>query len=143
MKRLATIPVIKRMENSVFMNKHGNKLILVLVLLFFSPFLLKQCKVQNRYGFIIATPEMEGIFFNRCEPMVVMSVDSGGAFYNAGIRAFDVIFDSIFSVTGFMRSLEKPSGTVLTIETIPDGFSAKDCDELWEMERVTRKVVAP
>ncbi len=93
------------------MDRHGNKLVLVLVLLIVSPFVFKQCGVQNRYGFSVAAPELEGIFFNRCEPMVVISVDSGGAFYNAGIHPFDVILDSSFSVTGFMRSLQKSSGT--------------------------------
>jgi len=34
-------------------------------------------------------------------------------------------------------------GVVFYIEPIPDGFAVKNCDELWEMEKVRRTVVAP
>ena len=115
-----------------------------IVLLLFTPYFLKERKIKQRYGFSISTPEMGNKFISPCEHIVVMRVDSGGAFYNAGIRIFDVILFNPRSVPAFMNKLKNTSqGTVLYLNTIPKGFTARNCDELSEMEQVVREVVAP
>lgn len=131
-----------------WIRKHSETLplagVFLLVLLIFSPALIKQHKTQQRYGFSVSTPEMGRKFISPCEQMVVMRVDSGGAFFNAGIRPADVILDSTWSVTGFMKKLDKKTpGTVFHILTIPDGFAARNCIELSEMKQVEREIVAP
>ena len=116
----------------------------LLFLLIFTPALIQQYKVERRYGFSVSTPELGKKFISPCEHMVIMRVDSGGAFYNAGIQIFDVVLFSPRSVPAFINKLkDTPPGTVLYINTIPEGFGARNCDELSEMEQVERKVVAP
>ncbi len=77
--------------------------------------------------------------------MMLIAVDSGGAFYNAGFKPGDVLLDTIghFSVQGFIKSFDQPTGSEIWIKSIPHGDSASNCKELFKMKRVTRKVVAP
>lgn len=131
-----------------WLEKHTEKVeilgVLLVVLILFTPWVLKQNKIEKRYGFSVSTPELGKKFISPCEQMVVMRVDSGGAFYNAGIRIFDVVLFSPRSVSAFMKKLENtPQGAVLYIHTIPDGFGARNCDEQSEMAQVVREVVAP
>jgi hypothetical protein len=104
---------------------------------------LKQCRVEERYGFSAGTPYI-GQIIDRCEVLMVNSVRKGGAFYRAGFRSGDVLINTEFNwVNRYIGSFDLPPGTVFYVKTIPGGDRAKNRDELSRMPRITRKVVAP
>ena len=115
----------------------------ILIVLLFATGILKQCKVQKRFGFRVSTPKL-GRFTNHCEVILVYSVDSGGAFYNAGIRPADILIDTTNQwLQNYLWSFNKESGEVVNIQTIPKGYGANDCLELGKMPPKERKVIAP
>jgi hypothetical protein len=125
--------------------RHTNKILILIVLVVFFIPISKQCRVQNRFGIIVSSSELGGRFVNRCEVMMLIAVDSGGAFYNAGFKPGDVLLDTVghFSMQGFINSFDQPLGSEIWIKSIPHGGSASNCTELFKMKQVTRKVVAP
>jgi hypothetical protein len=128
-----------------FIYRHiGMILILLVAGLMFIP-VIQQWRVQNRFGVIIGSSELAGHFINRCEPIMLISVDSGGAFYKAGFQPGDVLLDTAghFSMEGYIKSFDQPPGTEIWIKSIPNGDVASTCEELHKMKQVTRKVVAP
>lgn len=126
-------------------DRHINKILILIVLVIFIIPISKQCRFQNRFGIIVSSPELGGRFVNRCEVIMLIAVDSGGAFYNAGFKPGDVLLDTIghFSIQGFIKTFDQPTGTEIWIKSIPHGDSASNCTELSKMKRVTRRVVAP
>jgi len=128
-----------------FADRHMNIILILFVLVIFIIPISKQCRVQNRFGIIVSSSELGGRFVNRCEVMMLIAVDSAGAFYNAGFKPGDVLLDTIghFSMQGFIKSFDQPTGSEIWIKSIPHGGSATNCTELFKMKRVTRKVVAP
>ena len=122
----------------------GHFLVALIFIIVASPPLIKQHKVQKRFGFSVATPELGGRFYNKFEPLVIMRVDKDEAFYNAGLRFGDVLLDSTYNwVHKILGSYNQPTGTKIYIQTIPDGVRAKNWEELSKMERITREVIAP
>jgi len=128
-----------------FTYRHTGKILLVSIVCILLFPIAKQCRIQNRFGVIIGSPELGGIFFNRFEVIMVISVDSGKAFYNAGFRPGDVLLDTAghSMMEGYIQSFDQPAGTEIRIKTIPNGGSASNSEELHKMKQVTRKVVAP
>ncbi len=126
-------------------DRHANKILILFVLVVFFIPISKQCRVQNRFGIIVSSSDLGGRFVNRCEVMMLIAVDSGGAFYNAGFKPGDVLLDTVghFSIQGFIKTFDQPTGSEILIKSIPQGSSATNCTELFKMKRVTRKVVAP
>jgi hypothetical protein len=126
-------------------DKHLNKILILIVLVIFFIPISNQCRIQNRFGIIVSSPELGGRFTNRCEVIMLIAVDSGEAFYNAGFKSGDVLLDTVghFSIQGFIKTFDQPPGTEIWIKSIPHGDSASNCTELFKMKQVTRRVVAP
>jgi hypothetical protein len=128
-----------------FTCRHISKILILFVVgIMFIP-VVKKWKVQKRFGVMIDSPELAGHFVNRCEPIMLITVDSVGAFYQAGFREGDVLLDTAghFSMEGFIKSFDQPPGTEIRIKSIPNGCAASNCEELHKMKQVTRKVIAP
>jgi len=130
----------------IFYVKKDKSTIVVLIGLALLSWLVtfRQCKVEKRFGFTVATPYLGSRILDPCEVLMVITVRKDGAFYRAGFRCGDVLTNKTYHwVHRYIGSFDLPPGTVLYIETIPGGYHATNCEELSLMPIVKRKVVAP
>jgi hypothetical protein len=103
---------------------------------------LKQSRVEERFGFTVGTPYI-GQIVDRCEVLMINTVEDVGVFYQAGFRADDLLMDTAYQwVHRIIGSFNLPSGSVFYVETIPGGDGAKDCEEYSHMPVIGRKVIA-
>jgi len=136
---------VRKSKIGQFTYRHRSKILVLLVVGFLFIPVAKKWKVQDRFGVTIDSPELGGHFVNRFEVIMVISVDSDGAFYKAGFQPGDVLLDTAghSMMEGYIQSFDQPPGTEIRIKSIPNGGSASNSEELHKMKQVTRKVVAP
>jgi hypothetical protein len=86
-------------------------------------------KNEERYGFSIRTPTLRYFIPCNIEVLMVWDIQPNGPFDKAGFKKRDIILQPQFNtLDAFLKSLDKPKGTVIEFEIIPfDNFEAK-CD---------------
>jgi hypothetical protein len=77
------------------------------------------------------------------EVLMLMDVDTCGAFFKAGFERGDVILGSEHSTDQLFKALDRPSGDTIEFEVIPGDIFEPECDFNPAGKTVKRIVIAP